>query len=497
MGKKKKNNQGSELGGQQMDRTLVEAESLLRQGRVPEADAILIQIRDLYVNNAPYYRLSGQTAGYLGDAARARSAFRKAVLLGPNDPANHIVFAQHLNDSNDRIRAMDHLRTALKLSPGNGPVRLLLAQWLREEGDVDAARREIDRVAAGVENDADGLIAVAQAYERLFDQLAAIRALRRALALRPGSFEIENLLRKLYGEKVERWHFPMMNDGARNDAYEAAIRRAVTPDSLVLEIGAGSGLLSMMAARAGAKQVIACEQNPLVAEAASENVRLNGYADRVTIIPKRSSDLVVGVDLPRRADILVSEVLSDSLLSENVLEITRHARQALLEPDARLIPYKVGAVAALMGGDRLAPWFSVGSVSGFDLSAFNRFVPNIHPHLFTTRVGEFFSDPVDVFEFDLRQAYRGTESRVLEFTTTRPGPCVGVLQWIKLWLDEETVYANPPHPEVRPAAWRHNIFPFPGPILVEAGDRVAVQAGHDDISLYFAKAPEDGEPGSA
>ena len=69
---------------------------------------------------------------------------------------------------------------------------------------------------------------------------------------------LENLCNKL----VARWHYRMINDGARNGAYDRAIAAAVRrmgPQAPVLDIGSGSGLLAMMAARAGAVDVTACD----------------------------------------------------------------------------------------------------------------------------------------------------------------------------------------------------------------------------------------------
>ncbi len=70
---------------------------------------------------------------------------------------------------------------------------------------------------------------------------------------------IDTVVRTILSHKVPHWHLPMLRETARNDVFEAAITGAVTPQTRVLDIGAGSGLLAMMAARAGARAVIACE----------------------------------------------------------------------------------------------------------------------------------------------------------------------------------------------------------------------------------------------
>jgi hypothetical protein len=60
---------------------------------------------------------------------------------------------------------------------------------------------------------------------------------------------------------VDQWHYRMLNDKERNVAYDKAIRRALQlrPGAVVLDIGGGTALLSMFAARAGAKHVYCCE----------------------------------------------------------------------------------------------------------------------------------------------------------------------------------------------------------------------------------------------
>lgn len=54
---------------------------------------------------------------------------------------------------------------------------------------------------------------------------------------------------------VPLYHVPMLNDRMRNDAYYRALEKVITPDSVVVDVGAGSGLLSCMAAKLGARKV--------------------------------------------------------------------------------------------------------------------------------------------------------------------------------------------------------------------------------------------------
>jgi hypothetical protein len=282
----------------------------------------------------------------------------------------------------------------------------------------------------------------------------------------------------------------MMNDGARNHAYDAAIRRAVGPATCVLEIGTGSGLLAMMAARAGARRVTTCEQVEAIAETAAEIVRRNGFGDRVTVVPKRSTRLVVGVDLPERADLLVSEILSDQLLAEQVLSSTAHARHHLLQPGAAMIPRAVAAVVRLVGGSYLQEASHVGMIEGFDLSPFNRFVPNSITISMESGLIESLSDDVEAFRFDLAADGHRPEERRFGLTARRAGSALGLLQWVRLELDDVTTFENGPAERVTPSAWRQVFHPFLQPIELRDGEPLQLWEAHDLVSLAFAPLPD-------
>src|SRR6476619_5796689 len=95
----------------------------------------------------------------------------------------------------------------------------------------------------------------------------------------------------------------MIADEVRMDAYCRALRGAINADSVVLDIGAGTGILSLLACRYGARRVYAVESSSAIA-VAEEAARANGFANRIKCIQALSTEL----DLPEKADVIVSDL---------------------------------------------------------------------------------------------------------------------------------------------------------------------------------------------
>src|SRR5262245_27922181 len=103
----------------------------------------------------------------------------------------------------------------------------------------------------------------------------------RAREAAPDDEELAPLVTSILSTNVPSWHFRIVRDEVRNGGYESALARAITPGCRVIEIGTGTGLLAMMAARAGARTVVTCEASPIVARLARDIIEVNGYGDRV------------------------------------------------------------------------------------------------------------------------------------------------------------------------------------------------------------------------
>ena len=161
-------------------------------------------------------------------------------------------------------------------------------------------------------------------------------------------------------EAANDWHYAMMNDLPRNEFYREALRRVVTPESVVLEIGAGSGLLSIIAASLGAKCVVAIEANRHLAAVAREIIRRNGYEGKVHILNKMSTD-VAPDELAKfgTPTVLLSEILGTLLLGESALHYVMDARQRLVAPAAAVVPRRGCQFAALVESNDIASITSV------------------------------------------------------------------------------------------------------------------------------------------
>jgi Flp pilus assembly protein TadD/precorrin-6B methylase 2 len=385
-----------------------------------------------------------------GALDKALACFRQAVLREPDYLDAHYNLADVYNQMDDQPAAERHFRTAIEIDADCAPAHCGLAQCLTEQNRNDEALA-ILKVAA--------------------DRL-------------PEDEDVQFALHLAMSGMIPGWHIPMINDDERNAAYERALARAVTPDSLVLEIGTGSGLVAMMAARAGARHVVTCEAVPILAEVAQETVARNGFADRITVLSKRSTQVQLGADLPEKADVFVSELINIGMLAPNMLPIIQHARANLVKPAAKIIPQAAVVWGVLIQCDHLANINPVQSIAGFDMGAFDVFrSPGYAQIDLGADPHRVLSGRVRLLDFDFRTAMKTEDLRPMAITANRAGTCHGVCFWFDLMLDDEVTYRS--ESRSRTNHWKQAIHFFPEPVAVEEGDRLDVAAGYDNTRIFF------------
>ncbi|MCG2594388.1 50S ribosomal protein L11 methyltransferase [Ramlibacter sp. XY19] len=314
----------------------------------------------------------------------------------------------------------------------------------------------------------------------------AIALCREVLRADPGNLTARLGAEWVLSQQVPLWHVPMMNEQERNQAFHDGLRAAVVPGQLVFEIGAGSGLLAMMAARLGAEKVVTCEAVPLVAETAAKIVARNGLQDRVTVLSKPSTEVRVGADLPAKADLLVHEIFSSELIGEFVLPAIEDAKARLLKPGGRILPSAASIMVALVGGEDLGKHLHVDQSFGFDLREFNAIHPRKRPLYREDLSPLLLSQPVEAFRFDFqgRSSYPAERKR-LQLAATQAGACYGVIQWIRIELGEGVVFENHPARQRRVSNWQHTVYGFGDPVQLQPGQVLAVDAWHDRTRPWF------------
>lgn len=135
-------------------------------------------------------------------------------------------------------------------------------------------------------------------------------------------------------------HREMIEDRVRTEGYRGFIEknRSVFAGKTVLDVGCGTGILSLFCARAGAKKVFAVD-NSSIAARAKEIVAKNGYEDRIEVIQGRVEDFntqrLIGKE---KIDIIISEWMGYGLLFEGMLDSVLHARDMYLKPDGIMVP---------------------------------------------------------------------------------------------------------------------------------------------------------------
>jgi predicted RNA methylase len=138
------------------------------------------------------------------------------------------------------------------------------------------------------------------------------------------------------------YHQTMLSDGVRNRMLYEAIKRHVTTETNFLDVGAGTGVWAILAAKLGAKRVVAIEIEEALIPIIFKHAQENGVAQRIEIIHGNSDH----VKLRGKFDVIVSELFGSDALGEGTTKSFVSLRNRFLAPDGVLIPHKLTMLAA-------------------------------------------------------------------------------------------------------------------------------------------------------
>lgn len=284
-----------------------------------------------------------------------------------------------------------------------------------------------------------------------------------------GILETPDRWREIAIRTIPRWHFTMLNDHERNDAFAVALERLVQPGSHVLDIGSGTGLLAMMAANAGAGRVTTCESNPLLAEIARQTIAAHHMEDVIFVVAKPSTELAVGRDLPAPADLIVSEIVDCGLVGEGILPTLRDARERLLKRGGRLLPRSARLNGFLIESEAIAGLNRVGESAGYDVRLFNTVATSGHfPVRLSTWPHRAISGSAELFAVDFAADPLADGLRLVRLPVTSDGVAHALVAWFELDLGAGVTIRN--SPENLRSHWMQALIALDEPLAVAAGE---------------------------
>jgi len=279
----------------------------------------------------------------------------------------------------------------------------------------------------------------------------------------------------------------MVFDARRNAAYARALRELVTPDSVVLDIGAGMGVLGLFAARLGARKVYLVEPEPVI-EMARQVAADSGLAN-VECIRASVEELTVDI----QADIIISVFTGNLLFGEDLLPSLFHARDRFLAPGGTLLPdaarvhvCPVSAPAAY--ADHIESWAGYADfcaesgLPALDYSAVRPFAANTL--LYDVNGDKYPLNPLaeaaQLMQLDLARAEQAGGKETVSLELERSGIQHGWLGWFAMRLGAEWYDASR---TAGPTHWSDVFLPLLQPLSLAAGERLE----------FTLSRPENGE----
>jgi len=315
-------------------------------------------------------------------------------------------------------------------------------------------------------------------------------ALVEQMVLKDGSAEAKHLWRLTQSARAPANQHLLINNSQRTRAFRTALESVITPNCTVLEIGTGSGILSMLAARVGARHVYTCERQILMARVADEIVKDNNLIDSITVIAKGADQLKLGAEIPERVDLILCDVFTGSLLEAGGLGLVARAAQNFLKPGGSIIPGFGAIRGELVGGEDLEALCRCSNNDGMILRRFNLFSPTklvLQPDQFDKLEYQTYSEAFDCFDFKIGKSNGDQgEQRSIEIEITKPGNVTGLLQWTDVELTPGVRLQAAPGESIR---WPRFLHVFPELVQIRSEQVMRLNLHHDGRQFSVWPSP--------
>jgi Tfp pilus assembly protein PilF/predicted RNA methylase len=458
-----------------------------------------------------------------GNSADAIRTLQSAAKRAPNDSDTYLHLGVALKRSNMDAEAEKSLRNAVTLDDRNGDAYRELAELWREQGRMNRAYGasvkavnhdgenpatrlthgrilfdlgglqdaigEFEAALKAAPEDPEIMTYLARCNLGLGQTEKAISNLEAAMQHAPDDHDpIKRYLSQARARLRPHWQMLLLGDSQRNTAYQAALDTEIGADDVVLVVGegTGSGLLAMMAARAGAQKVICGEPDPTTRASVEKIIEKNKLSDKIKIFPTTSHFLEVGQELERPATVVLADILDSSLLGDGVLKAVRHAVTYMSVENAKVIPSSVTIFGQLIEWPSERNAQSLTDVGGFDLSELQAFQNPYATHQFHPQYEAFreLSEPFEIAQIEFSKLSNKTLRKRRTIQASASGDAHAVIVWFELNLNRDTVFSA--KSGVSRNRWHSMAHMLTADLAVQAGGDFELILGHNDDHVIVA-----------
>lgn len=277
-------------------------------------------------------------------------------------------------------------------------------------------------------------------------------------------------------------HEEMLKDKVRTGNYMRSIvnNKHLFKDKVVLDVGCGTGILCMFAAKAGAKKVIGVDCAGII-EQAKVIVAKNGFADTITLIRGKMEEISLP-DGIEKVDIIISEWMGYFLLYESMLDTVLYARDKYLAPGGLLFPDKAQLyICAIEDAeyrrDKIDFW---DDVYGFDMSCIKE-TAIVEPLVDVCEGKQVISEAAQILDIDLYTVTKEDLDFKSDFQLkfTRDDYCHALVAYFNVEFSKtHTKIRFSTGPKAEYTHWKQTVFYLQEPVVVNAGETLT---GHIDV----------------
>ena len=258
----------------------------------------------------------------------------------------------------------------------------------------------------------------------------------------------------------------MITDKLRMEPYTEILQQTIYPGCVVVDIGAGTGIFSLLACRFGAEHVHCIEPDDAI-QVAKEIASANGYLDKITFHQSLSTEVL----LPQPADILISDLRGVLPVFQRHIPTIADARQRLLKSSGRLIPQGDTLWAALVEAPKdykrfAEPW--VQNDYGFDMNPGRKLVVNTWCKI-ELNDDQLLTSPQPWASLDYLSIESPNVRGEIKMTIDRPGTFHGIAVWFDTKLGKKIGFSTAPGQPKN--VYGQAFFPMQAPVSVDVGDK--------------------------